>query len=507
MAAPFELLSLLRKETFKQWKNISKINVIYDTYAKSYCLEFTKGNKIETIGNHSCNIVDSHLIVQMYVESMNNFSIELGIFDSSQTKKRIIFSSSCKELTLNQMHVRVPFCTLPLNKWINVEFDLESICGYFSGKNCFRSLDSLSIQFEGRLKKICTIRTSLKEIILHTNSLHKTLQMPSGVEIENVVVKLADNKINHQNNMHNDHEDQLVSKLKGNVKSFPLLRINNNKLRSGANSPIKNNIYGNINKEILETPELNIETESKEENRPLKPKDIYLNNLEKQSKIGKILMNNIKKPNQIMIDIAKKGKIRLLPIIRNTTQPKVKFNNKDPNDQYNYNSKLKNKFDQKRVNLISNGKQNSEGNLTNPKFLNTLDYKKLAEQEKSNNYGSSLIIEDIHEIHDTTKIARNNLSTIEQIKTPHKEKNTLENKYGYKHELTNKILKESLDGKIDITQNRQLNVPFDFSLINYKQNNSISRVNLNLSVNKEEFNQTKPSLINIEDSFTPPLQD
>ena len=73
MAAPYELLTLVRKDTFKQWKNISKINVIYDTCAKSYCLEFTKGNKIEMSNTSVRNIVDSHLVAQMCFSDLKLF--------------------------------------------------------------------------------------------------------------------------------------------------------------------------------------------------------------------------------------------------------------------------------------------------------------------------------------------------------------------------------------------------------------------------------------------------
>lgn len=423
-AAPIELLSLLKKDSLSIWKFQNKAESIYDLQSKSYCLEFKKGTKIETT---TLKISNSHIIFQLNIASSNNFSLELGLIDSSHIKKRIIFSSSCKELISNTMHIRVPFSTFPVNKWSNIEFDLGSICEYFNGKNCFLSLFSVCLQFEGKLRKVSSMKQSLKEAILVNKNLHKSLYMPIGVEIDNISVKLGDIKMD-------------------------LLTIN-------------------------------------EKDHHIKDQD---NHKEINSQVNKM---------------------PILPVIKNNSERKHKemLNNKDKlrNDK----DKLRNdKYETKRINLISNGKQNSEGNLTNQKFLNTIDYKQVSvlnkektQINKSNQYSNSEIIEDTYEVNDMTKIEKTQINT--NNRNNHNVNQMINNEsyniINYELSLGNKEKPVGNKSKnLNNTSNiKNLNAAFEFSVINNKINTSSVCNNMNV---------TKPSIILFDDddeNFTPPILD
>ena len=101
-----------------------------------------KGFKLETEKN--CNFIKTHVVIQAYFYSNTNHVFEFGVNDTDLFKKRIMFTTSCKDIILNQMHVRIPFSSFPLNKWINLELDIESSCKYFSNSN-FKSINYLSI--------------------------------------------------------------------------------------------------------------------------------------------------------------------------------------------------------------------------------------------------------------------------------------------------------------------------------------------------------------------------
>lgn len=432
-AAPIELLSLLKKDTLSIWKFQNKAESIYDLQSKSYCLEFKKGTKIETT---SLKISNSHIIFQLNIASSNNFSLELGLIDTSHIKKRIIFSSSCKELISNTMHIRVPFSTFPVNKWSNIEFDLGSICEYFNGKNCFLSLFSVCLQFEGKLRKVSSMKQSLKEAILVNKNLHKSLYMPIGVEIDNISVKLGDIKM--------DLENKLMKTEKEHINDRDNYNNNHNNV----------NIHKNINKELN---------------------------------------------NQV-------NKMPVLPIITHNSERKHKeiLNNKDKlrNDKH----EKYEKYEKKRINLISNGKQNSEGNLTNQKFLNTIDYKQLSvlpkektQTNKSNQYSNSEIIEDTHEVNDITKIEKthnnnnNRNNNINQMIN-----NESYNIINYELSYGNRNKSKNLNN----SNFKNINAAFEFSVVQNKINQS-SVCNLNV---------TKPSIILFDDdnddddeNFTPPI--
>ena len=191
-----EIFSALQKKSFSNWICINKKNIIYDQESKSYVL-FMQGinSKLESNIKSLKSVTDTHLVIQIYLLSTTNFSIEFTINDKSNLKKRIMFSSNCKELVVNSMHVRVPFNSFPKNKWFNAEFDIESILGYFNdSENNFKSIENITLQTYGYLKKICLLKKSLKELINQSNSIPKSLMMPNGIDVDNVIVKLGNQK-------------------------------------------------------------------------------------------------------------------------------------------------------------------------------------------------------------------------------------------------------------------------------------------------------------------------
>lgn len=533
MSSSVELLSLVKKETFGHWKNFSKLHTTYDSSAKSYVLELEKGSRIES--NSACKVIDSHLIIQAFVESINNFSVELAVLDSSKLKKRIIFSSCCKELIVNQMHVRVPFTTLPLMKWINIEFDLDSVCGYFSGKSCFRSLESVGIQFEGKLKKVCTLRNPIKEIIMATNAIPKSLQMPSGVEIENVIVKLGNQDYSQRHLPPIENNSNLMLHLKGKGRSAVLVNdkydliketIENNKESDDSNEDKKekseNKISGNISNNAL-----NIIQHKNLLKDKFGLKNAFIGILEDGELIEKPIHGIIKSKQRLAplnIDPFSKKKSTLLAGIG---EGNIMINKEK---QFKM-SKALNKMEIKRTKLLSNGKpQNMEANQTNPKLLSTIEYKKLADFEKSGIYGTSeLIAEDIQEINDTTKFLKANHSIIQSkpqdntSASPQKAKinklkqatknEKFERQYGFSNPLANKYVQNSnfnniSDIKID---NHRLEIPEGF---NNQITDSLSKQAKDFKYNCKpeksvqiEFDFPKPAFVYSDATYTPPLQD
>ena len=185
-----EIFCLNSKENNQLWKSNYKKNISYDLFSKSYIVELNESYSIES---NKLNLLEKYVLIQIYVQSGTTSIFEFGITDSNNNMKRIIYTSTSKAILVKPLHVRIPFANYPKNKWINLQIDLEGSIKYFNTeKVSLKSINFISIKLEGKLRKICLLRTSLKEIISSKNLLPKYLQMPKGVDIENVLVRMDD---------------------------------------------------------------------------------------------------------------------------------------------------------------------------------------------------------------------------------------------------------------------------------------------------------------------------
>ena len=103
-------------------------------------------------------LIQRYLIVQLYVPLGHSFSLEFGVSDMGNSKRRVFLSSSHKEINVTPLHARFPLSILRLGVWLDLCLDLQSLVGdNFKGQT-FKSMDSLSISAHCRLRKIFTMK-------------------------------------------------------------------------------------------------------------------------------------------------------------------------------------------------------------------------------------------------------------------------------------------------------------------------------------------------------------
>lgn len=530
--SPVEILSLQNKNSFRIWLNSSKFSKKeYDNQCKTYILELNKHN-LET--NKNMNFPETHVILQAYIYSKNNAVFEFGVIDTDSLKKRIIFTSAIKDIIRHEMHVRIPFSSFPVNKWINLELDLESSFKYFSNKIAFKSIDYMNISFEGKVRKICLLRNSIKEMIILNNTVPKVLQMPIGVDVENVIVRLGDSNVNYNSNLNSNNVN---SNIVGNYFEMKYNKLNSN-LVSNANSNINSKNFGkessssnfSKNSYISKNNKLTklIKVQSNENNinmnnlnNNLIKSNMYNELLEahKQSNFKPIELslsknnNNTNTYNNNNLILNTNNQI-ILPkinpktnkrIIEGLIKSKIRENQLVDNNLIN-NRKLLKKMDQKRTLLVSNGKPTTSDSIktsTNTKFLNTLDYKankldnhfsQINNNEKlnfnsnrisnekldinstkrsDNDINCDYILEDIKELNDITKINYDNNNN-----NNYNNNNNVNN-----NELNNKL--ENLYGFNSIDRKFISNYKIPDS--NY---NNLSKNNLNNNNSLKDINVT-----------------
>jgi len=138
---------------------------------------------------HSLNLIQPYLVLQVWIDQGQSFSLELAITDSSNTKRRLMLSSATREMALTPLHARVPNKAMLRGVWLNLSIDLISFTGRCFQGVTFRSLDAIIITSFCKLRRIFTMRSALWEDQgermqgVAYEPVPKAFDFPQGVEV------------------------------------------------------------------------------------------------------------------------------------------------------------------------------------------------------------------------------------------------------------------------------------------------------------------------------------
>ena len=164
-----ELFNLQNKDLCSKWHFEGKYSKLFDPSLKCYEMILSTGNLskmlIPKINKNSkvktLSIFQGYVIFQLYLFTSKQFSIEFAISDTTNAKRRLIFSSNNDNLVINQLHCRIPIFELPIGKWINLSIDILSFVSECFKNLTFRSIDYISLSMSGKVRYIFTMRTPL----------------------------------------------------------------------------------------------------------------------------------------------------------------------------------------------------------------------------------------------------------------------------------------------------------------------------------------------------------
>jgi hypothetical protein len=178
--------------------SINKSNwKFYDKAVKGYVILVDSNNtKLQIPGSdkQTLALVQPFLVLQIFILPAQPFTLEIATTDISNTKRRIVFSSASKDMTVNPMHARVPNSAFVRGTWANISIDISRCMLACFGHSTFRSLDSISISCFCKVRRVFTmraalmdttdsnVRTDISEII------PKNLDFPGGVSYTNQLI-------------------------------------------------------------------------------------------------------------------------------------------------------------------------------------------------------------------------------------------------------------------------------------------------------------------------------
>ncbi|GFR48952.1 hypothetical protein Agub_g10966 [Astrephomene gubernaculifera] len=234
-----EVLSTQGQNPLAQWKVVGPQKGLQKVFDKA-----VKGNVFASSGvcrlalprdeRGSLGLTQPHLLLQLAIGVGVPFSLEVGLTDSTCTRRRVILSASFSELKCTPLHCQVPFTSLPRDVWLNLVLPLPELAvalfrsspGSNSGgtapggaaggaggtaaggggstaggtagsaaagagaSSWYRSLDCLQLAGSCRLRRICTLRDPPQlppdeaGVPFNQPCLPKSLDFPAGVDFQ-----------------------------------------------------------------------------------------------------------------------------------------------------------------------------------------------------------------------------------------------------------------------------------------------------------------------------------
>jgi len=164
-APAFEILSPQGANPTRDWK-VSGVQRLFDKVLKGYVFHVT-GNALMRLPREDkprLGLVQPILVLQVYLPQGKPFSVEIGITDQTRTRRRLLFSSAFKETSTNPLHARFPLVDssrlekVQRNCWVSLCFDVEAMVPKAWPGQHYKTLDSLQISPDCRLRKVYTLR-------------------------------------------------------------------------------------------------------------------------------------------------------------------------------------------------------------------------------------------------------------------------------------------------------------------------------------------------------------
>ena len=211
-----EIYNSQDKKLLSKWGFIGKHSKVYDPHLHNYEMVLSTGNlsKMEipksssNNKNKSLSLFQGFIVFQLYLFTSKQLTIEVAISDTTNAKRRLIFSTNNIDLVINQLHCRIPIFKFPIGRWVNLSIDVLSFVSKCYKNLTFRSVDYISLSMSGKVRYIFTMRTPLIEV---NNNFE--------LDEEGNIINFNDNNNNNNIDIDLDFDDDSNCKMKDNLEN------------------------------------------------------------------------------------------------------------------------------------------------------------------------------------------------------------------------------------------------------------------------------------------------
>jgi len=448
---------------------------------------------------HSLQINNSCLLFQFILFNNKSFSIEIGIRDKTDTKRRFNITSSVKEIDSKSLYVKIPLNEYPLNIWTNLLIDVEALTQQYFKAQAYKIIDNIHITGCLKIRKIFSLRNK-DEPVTRSVDMGKNIPMinlfllEAGNIIQRDIKKAGVNSIIINNVNINSNNIQNALNIQGQYRKSNNSPITNNASKFSTSSDINLNRQKNYYRRSNDNNNINInKINGNHNNNELEGMIITNNktlieNLQKRTKDNLKFAKELKKTNvtnvknDIKYNIGKKGSVISEDIEGGNSSNKLVnikekgkslgryvSNNQKNNKRRN---KSNNPYMASKINKKISENNDNSGNVTNKNISN----KNITKVDSNKNVGS-VISNNNTKIKDKNNSSIKNNNNIEVIKNKENKEEINDNFYynTKEKEISTEDISDTVNYKNPIDPHEHNEHKFKFNSIGLS--NSIANKN------------------------------
>ena len=493
----FELFSSAT-DIFKFWKQKGKILKEFEPHTKSYIFSLQTGGvsmlSIPINEKHSLQINNNCLLFQFILFNNKAFSIEIGIRDKTDTKRRFNITSSVKEVDSKNLYVKIPISDYPLNIWTNLLIDVEALTQQYFKAQAYKIIDNVHISGCLKIRKIFSLRNR-DEPVTRSVDMGKAIPLinlfllESGNIIKGDIKILGINSFTVNNVNINSNNIQAAMNVQGQYRKNNNSPISSNASKFSTSSDISLNRHKNYYRKSNENNNINIYKMNNNRNNNqlegimnispitnMQDKKTVMENLQQKTKDNLKFANELKKKNitnvksEIKYGLVKKGNSIAEDIEGGNSSIKM-LNDKEKgrslgkyvskHQKNNKRNKSNNPYMASKINKKINDNNDNSGNITNKNISN----KNIAKVDSNKNIESAINNNKRSKDKKNSSIKKNNNNNIEAIRE--KEESNNKNYYYKKdEEISMEDYQDSVNYKNQNEPHKYENMPLSNSIVN-----------------------------------------
>ena len=493
----FELFSSAT-DIIKFWKQKGKILKEFEPHTKSYIFSLQTGGvsmlSIPINEKHSLQINNNCLLFQFILFNNKSFSIEIGIRDKTDTKRRFNITSSVKEVDSKNLYVKIPISDYPLNIWTNLLIDVEALTQQYFKAQAYKIIDNVHISGCLKIRKIFSLRNRDEPVIRSVDMgkaipLINLFLLESGNIIKGDIKILGINSFTVNNVNINSNNIQAAMNIQGQYRKSNNSPISSNASKFSTSSDISLNRHKNYYRRSNENNNINIYKMNNNRNNNqlegimnispitnnMQDKKTEIDNLKKKTQDNLKFANELKKKNitnvksDIKYGLVKKGNSILEDIEGGNSSNKI-LNDKEKgrslgkyvskHQKNNKRNKSNNPYMASKINKKNNDNNDNSGNITNKNISN----KNITKVDSNKNVESAINNNKRSKDKKNSSIKKNN-NNIEAIREK-EESNNKDYYYKKDEEISMEDYQDSVNYKNPNEPHKYNNMPLSNSIVN-----------------------------------------
>lgn len=161
-----EVFTTSGKNPLEKWKVTGTVSKVFDSAVKGYIYNLDGQSKIQIPKDdlkESLGLIQPFLVLQIYIPVGKNLHIEVGVTDSTKTKRRLIFHNGAFKDTIvaHPLHARIPIAAFRRNQWMNLSLDISAFAHHCFKGVVLRSIDLIVVTASCKLRRIFTMKNPL----------------------------------------------------------------------------------------------------------------------------------------------------------------------------------------------------------------------------------------------------------------------------------------------------------------------------------------------------------